>query len=126
MTKVIVGEDCGNSLKNIFIKELTVAFAKGDLKYILARVTDEIRWNIVGYGSMDGKDAFANALKQMKSIKVEAVTIHHIATHGKSGFVNGTTQLEDGTTSTFCDVYEFSNAKGAAVKEITSYVIALK
>lgn len=126
MAKVIFGEDCGNSPKNIFIKELTVAFAKGDLTYILARVTDEIRWNIVGYGSMDGKDAFAHALKQMKSIKVKAVTIHHIATHGKSGFVNGTTQLEDGTTSTFCDVYEFSNAKGAAVKEITSYVIALK
>ena len=125
MTKVIVGEDCGNSPKNIFLKELTAAFAKGDSKYLLAHVTDDIHWNIVGYGSIEGKDEFANTLKQMKDVKVKSVTIHHIATHGKSGFVNGTTQLEDGKTSTFCDVYEFSNAKGSAVKEITSYVIAL-
>lgn len=126
MTKVIVGEDCGNSPKNIFLKELTAAFAKGDSKYILAHVTDDIHWNILGYGFIEGKDDFADALKQMKNIKVKVVTIHHIATHGKSGFVNGTTQLNDGKSSTFCDVYEFSNTKGSAVKEITSYVIALK
>ena len=126
MTKVIVGEDCGNSPKNIFLKELTAAFAKGDSKYILAHVTDDIRWNIVGDGSIDGKDGFADALKQMKNTKVKTVTFHHIATHGKSGFVNGTTRWENGKTSTFCDVYEFSNTKGSAVKEITSYVIELK
>jgi hypothetical protein len=105
---------------------MTAAFAKGDAKYLLAHVTDDIHWNILGFGSIEGKDAFANALKQMKAIKVKSVTIHHIATHGKSGFVNGTTQLEDGKMSTFCDVYEFSNTKGSAVKEITSYVIALE
>jgi hypothetical protein len=126
MTKVIVSEDCGNSPKNIFLKEMTAAFAKGDVKYLLAHVTEDIHWNILSYGSIKGKNDFADALKQMKTIKVRSVTIHHIATHGKSGFVNGTTQLEDGKTSTFCDVYEFSNAKGSAVKEITSYVIALE
>lgn len=126
MTKVIVGEDCGNSPKNRFLKELTAAFAKGDSKYILAHVTEDIRWKILGYGSIEGKDDLTNTLKQMKSLKVNTVTIHHIATHGKAGFVNGTTLLEDGKMSTFCDVYEFSNAKGSAVKEITSYVIALE
>lgn len=126
MTKVIVGEDCGNSPKNIFLKEMTAAFAKGDAKYLLAHVTEDIHWNILGYGSIKGKNDFAAALKQMKNIKVTVVTIHHIATHGKSGFVNGTTQLEDGKASTFCDVYDFSNTKGSAVKEITSYVIALE
>lgn len=126
MTKVIVGEDCGNSPKNIFLKEMTAAFAKGDAKYLLAHVTDDIHWKILGYGSVEGKEDFANALQQMKIIKVKSVTIHHIATHGKSGFVNGTTQLDDGKMSTFCDVYEFSNTKGSAAKEITSYVIALE
>jgi hypothetical protein len=37
--------------------------------------------------------------------------------------VNGTTQLKNGKTYGFCDVYEFSNAKAVAVKEITSYLI---
>ena len=126
MTKVIISEDCGNSPKNIFLKDLTASFAKRDSKYLLAHVTDDIRWTIVGSGSIHGKDGFADALKQLKSTKVKTVSIHHIATHGKSGFVNGTTQWENGRTSTFCDVYEFSNAKGVAVKEITSYVIEVK
>jgi len=126
MTKVIVSEDCGNSPKNIFLKDLTAAFAKRDSKYLLAHVTDGIRWTIVGDGSIHGKDGFADALKQLKDTKVKTVSIHHIATHGRSGFVNGTTHWENGRTSTFCDVYEFSNAKGAAVKEITSYVIEVK
>lgn len=126
MAKLIVGEDCGNSPKNIFLKDLTAAFAKRDSKYILAHATEDIRWNIVGDGSIRGKDGFADALKQLKSTKVKVVTIHHIATHGKSGFVNGTIQWKNGRTSAFCDVYEFSNAKGIAVKEIASYVIEVK
>jgi hypothetical protein len=43
MTKVIVGKDCGSSPKNIFLKDLTVAFAKGDVQFILSRVTGDIR-----------------------------------------------------------------------------------
>ena len=126
MTKVIVGEDCGNSPKNIFLQKLTVALAKGNSKFILGSVTDDISWNIVGNALFQGKDDFAEALERMKKDKVAELTIHHIATHGKSGFVNGTTKLKNGKTYTFCDVYEFSNTKGAAVKEIASYVIEIK
>ena len=42
MTKVIIGEDCGNSPKNIFVQELTIAFAKGDSKCLLKNVTDDV------------------------------------------------------------------------------------
>jgi hypothetical protein len=55
MTKVIIGEDCGNSPKNIFVEELTIAFAKGDTKFILNNVTDDVRWNIVGIDLSKGQ-----------------------------------------------------------------------
>ena len=32
MTEIIVGEDCGNSPKNIFLEKITSAFAKRDTR----------------------------------------------------------------------------------------------
>ena len=126
MTKVITSEDCGNSPKNIFVQDLTIALAKVDSKFLLDNVTDDIRWNRIGDKLIQGKDDFAEALEGIKKDKADQLTVHHVATHGKAGAVNGTTQLKDGKTYAFCDVYEFSNSKGIAVKEITSYVIEIE
>ena len=123
MTKVITSEDCGNSPKNIFAQDLTIAISKGDSKFLLDKVTDDIRWNRVGNKLIQGKNDFAKALEQMKKEKAVQLTVHHVATHGKAGAVNGTGKLKNGKTYAFCDVYEFSNAKAVAVREITSYVI---
>jgi hypothetical protein len=126
MTRVIIGEDCGNSPKNIFLEKLTFAFAKGDSKFILSNVTDDIRWTIVGDTSVQGKDNFAQALDQMEKDKAAELTIDHVSTHGKAGAVSGTTKLNNGKTRSFCDVYKFSNARGTSIREITSYVIEIK
>ena len=126
MARVIIGEDCGNSPKNILLKNLTVAIVNGDVEFILASVTDDICWNIVGSMLIRGKDDFAEVLEQMKSDKATTLTIKHIATHGKAGAVDGTIKMKNGKTRAFCDVYEFGNAKGTRVKEITSYMIVLK
>ena len=126
MTKVITSEDCGNSPKNIFVQDLTIALAKRDSKFILDSVTDDVRWNMVGDKLIEGKGNFAKALEKIKSDKAVQLTVHHVATHGKAGAVNGTSKLKNGKTHAFCDVYEFGNTKGTFVKEITSYVIETK
>jgi hypothetical protein len=54
---------------------------------------------------------------------IAILTIHHVVTHGKAGSVDGILQLQDGGSVAFCDVYEFTNAKGTAVRAITSYLI---
>lgn len=56
MTEVTVSGDCGNSPKNVFVQELTIALAKGDTKFILKNVTDDVRWNVVGDKVMEGKE----------------------------------------------------------------------
>jgi hypothetical protein len=126
MTKIIIGEDCGNSPKNLFVQKLTIALAKGDSKYILGNVTDDIRWNIVGDELIQGKENFAKALEQRKAGKAAQLTVQHISTHGKSGAANGTIKFKNGKTRAFCDVYEFKDTKGSSVKEITSYVIEIE
>jgi limonene-1,2-epoxide hydrolase len=126
MTKVIISEDCGNSPKNIFVQELTIAFAKGDLRFILDKVTDDVRWTIVGDSLIEGKEKIMEMLEQMKNDKAEELTIQHIATHGNAGAVDGKMKFKNGKTVAYCNVYEFSNAKGTSVKEITSYEIESK
>lgn len=49
-----------------------------------------------------------------------------IATHGKTGAVDGLLRLANGEILAFCDIYKFSNAKGETVKTIASYRIELK
>ena len=124
MTKIIISEDCGNSPKNIFVQELTIALGSGDVSSVLNRVTDDIRWNIVGERVIQGKDHLAEALE--KENKVVELTVHHIATHGRAGAVDGRMKFKSGKTHAFCNIYEFSNAKGIAIKEIISYRIEIK
>jgi hypothetical protein len=126
MTKIIISEDCGNSPKNIIVQEITIAFAKGDSRFIVGKVMDDFRWNIIGDQLLEGKDRLAEALDKMKKDPVEVLTIRHIATHGKAGAVDGTLRLENGRVCAFCNVYEFSNSKGSAIKEITSYFIDIQ
>ena len=125
MTRIIISEDCGNSPKNMFVQELTIALTKGDLKSVLDRVTDDIRWDVVGDGVIQGRQRFAEALQEEKNDKAVELTIHHIATHGKAGAVDGRMKFKSGKTNAFCNIYEFSNAKGTAIKEIISYRIEI-
>ena len=126
MTKVMIGEDCGNSPKNLFVQDLTIALAKGDTKFILKNVTGDVRWNLVGDRLIEGKAKMVEILEQIKNDKAAELTIQHIATHGKAGAANGTMKFKNGKTVAYCNVYEFSDTKGTSVREITSYEIELK
>lgn len=126
MTKINVSADCGNSPKNIFLKELTIAIGKGDAKFCSTKVTDDVFWNFVGSKTFQGKTAFAEKIKELSLDKALEITLYHISSHGISGSVNGVIKLESGRIFAFCDVFRFNNTKGEKIKEITSYVIEIK
>ena len=126
MTRISVSEDCGNSPKNILIRKLTIAIAKRNTKFILDTVVDDVMWNIVGNQVIEGKENLAGYLKQLKIDQVSLLTIHHIASHGKAGAVDGTQRMENGERFAYCDVYEFGNTKGTMVSEITSFMIPIQ
>lgn len=108
-----------------FIKEFNIAFAKGDVEFILESVTDDIVWNIIGDKKIEGKETFTEILKKMKSEKAKELTFDHILSHGKEGATNGFIKMEKGENYAFSDFYQFSGAKGAKIKSITSYLIKL-
>jgi hypothetical protein len=123
MPDIVVSADCGNSPKNLLLKKLNIAFAKGQIHVWLKAVTDDIVWNILGDKRIEGKPALRVVLEEMKQTKVQRLVIHNIISHGKAGAVNGEITLASGQTFSFCDVYQFSNAKGQSIQSITSYVM---
>jgi hypothetical protein len=101
MTKVIVGEDCGNSPKALLLRDLNIAFAKNNVTFILEHVTDDIRWIMVGDQTVEGKANFAEALERMKDNEVAEVHIANVITHGNTGAVNGRMKMKDGNAYAF-------------------------
>lgn len=126
MPQVNVSPNCGNSPKMQFLRDLNIAFAKKNAEDILARVTDDIVWDIVGDRRIEGKSAFSHALQTMNSTDVTTITIETIITHGKYGSANGIIDLKDGSQVAFSDVYHFTSATGKAIKLIKSFNIALQ
>lgn len=125
MLKINVDEDCGNAPKKLLLRDFEIALAQHALAELRQLVAEDIHWNKVGDKVIKGADAMAAEVGRGKSNATE-LTLEKIITHGKTGAVNGTLQLEDGSSYAFCNVYTFSsNAKSAKINAITSYVIAL-
>lgn len=106
------------------LKKFNVALAKGQVNVLLKIVSDDIVWNILGDKKVEGKKAFAAVLNEMRATKVEQLVIRNIISHGKAGSVNGEMTISSGQTFSFCDVYQFANAKGQTIQSITSYIMA--
>lgn len=125
MTKIISTPNCGNSPKMEFLKEFNIAFAKGNLAFLMESVTDDVVWEIMGDKKMEGKQRFVDGLEQMKNEKASELVLHQILSHGKEGAANGIIIMENGKKYAFSDFYIFKGAKGTKIKSITSYVVRI-
>lgn len=121
MTEVIRSGDCGNSPKNVLVESLSVALATGDIDAVAAATVDGAQWRVVGSGPVAGPQKLAEALRDERKRKPKRVVIGRVMTHGRAGAVNGTVEFAGGKLREFCDVFEFSSAKGTHVSHITSY-----
>jgi hypothetical protein len=125
MTKIVSSPNCGNSPKMEFLKEFNIAFANGNVEFIIESVTDEIIWNIIGDRKIEGKEKFSEELEKMKSEKATEIIIDQIVSHGKEGASNGIMKMQNGKKYAFSDFYKFKGVKGVKIKSITSYVIGI-
>lgn len=124
MTELVVEEDCGNAPKKQKLKEFYTELAAGDVEAILSRLTDDVRWTIVGEVSHDGKEAVEGYLEQILAAEYEEIHVDNIITHGYSGAANGTTTSSDGDMYGFCEVFTFDSPTNTAdIEAIDSYVI---
>lgn len=126
MVKVHVPEDCGNAPKKLFVRDFIIAMVNNDQAFTSKNVTDDIRWNIVGEPSIEGKEAVLAGLRQRSNSAVAELTVHTIVTHGYDGVAEGLLTFKDGKKIAFCDVYRFrASTNNAPVKTITIYAVTL-
>jgi ketosteroid isomerase-like protein len=109
----------------ILLEKFNEAFANSDTGFLIENVTDSICWTVAGEKTVEGKEAFAAALKEMVQDEPMELSIHNIITHGKSAAVNGEMKSADGKRYGFCDVYKFSGFKNPKIREMTSYAVEL-
>lgn len=123
--EISVPNNCENAPKQELIRDVNIAFAKGDIAFLDASTTDDIEWDIIGESTIEGKEEFIQALEYMKNSIPKSLTLQHILTHGKEGAAHGIMQLENGKTYAFSDFYIFNSAKASKIKQITSLVIEI-
>ena len=123
MTRVELGSDCGNSPKNRFLQDLTLAIARANTSKIASLLTADALWLSVGGKPVQGADAVSKALTRYGP--ATKITIEHAISHGKAGSVDGVVTFGDKRRA-FCHVFEFSSAKATHVCGITSYSVPLR
>lgn len=124
MTKVTIHPDCSNTPKKEFLKDFNVAFAKGDVDFIINSVSDDIHWIIYGDKEIKGKDEFQSEMNIMKDYTADELQIHNILTHGKEASISGEMKMGNRTYA-FCDLYEFTSAGSKEIKGMKTYIIKI-
>ena len=122
MPQIKPGNDCGNSPKNLFLQNLTIAMASGNAQRISRFLTPDVVWQTAGGKPVSGVEQVCKTITRFGPATL--LEIEHVITHGKAGAVNGIVQFGRKKRA-FCHVYEFSSARGTAVKQITAYALTL-
>lgn len=122
VTEINRRADCGNSPKNQLVENVSVALATADMDALSVWITDDVTWEIVGRAMASGRSELAQTVERLGREEPAAVTIEHVMAHGRAGAVSGRITFAQESRE-FCDIYEFSSARGTHVKTIKSYRI---
>jgi hypothetical protein len=127
MPKITIKESSGNAPKKLKLRDLNIAFIKGDIESLLGLMTDDIEWTMIGNKVVKGREEVRKFMSGMLEIKGTELIINNIIVHGRYGAADGSMKFEDGSTIAFCDVYTFNKSDSSAkIKKMTSYGVELK
>lgn len=120
---VDIPESCGNAPRKVVICDLVVAWAERRTEDVLAYLSDDIRWDVLGSEALAGE----NAVRDWFATAPEAseLHLHTVATHGTECAVDGVLVTTTGQRLAFAHLLRFSgHSKTAVVKQLRSYLIA--
>lgn len=122
--KIIAPQDCDNAPKRRIIRDLNIAFAKGDVKALADQFHKDIEWEMVGDKTISGFEAVVDYLKKIKSSNADALELKQILSHGKYAAASGILSFKAEKIA-FHDFYEFSSAGSSKIKKISSMAISI-
>jgi ketosteroid isomerase-like protein len=107
------------------VNEINLAIEKGDLDFVAAHVSDDIRWEISGQdkpitGKADFMQCYIDTPFKDGSVKIK---VTNVLIDGEKAAAEGTMEAEtlDGKAfqMRFCDIYYF---EGDKIKQMSSYL----
>jgi uncharacterized protein len=105
------------------IKQISEAFAKGDIEFSAAYLADDVKWNILGNNPIIGKVEVLEVSKMLQLESFPIITIKNIVTEGNYVIIESTgkatTKKGKPYNQTYCDVFRFNNE---ILQEITTYL----
>lgn len=125
-TEIVVPEGCGNSPRQAWLLDFNLAFIGGEVEKTLGFVAEDVVWDLVGEGRIEGREGMRAWLESMAGKKARKVVFDTFITHGRTAAINGSYEMESGSMFRFCDVYEFAGAStDSPISLYTSYVIRI-
>ena len=117
--KINSSKDCGNSPKQKFAEDFTIAILKKDLPYLEEHSEENLQISHNGKESESGLGLLLGYVPE----KARAISIHNVISHGKKASANARLETKNSGNIEFAFFFQFSNAKGTSISEITFYKI---
>lgn len=115
--KVIHSRNCGNSPKQKFAEDYTIALLGRNRTYLAEHSAEGVVCRFQGNKRVAGLAALLEAVPD----NPKAITIHNVITHGKVGSSNASLEAKGSELVEFAFFFLFENAKGTSISEVTLY-----
>lgn len=112
-----------NRDRDKIINEFNEAFAKSDVDTILKYVSEDIKWNIIGDRVVEGKENFANYIREMASQDPMDFSLNTTIHQDLQAVLEGQVTSSEGKVYAFCDIYTFDGIDSDKISSLISYVI---
>ena len=114
-----------DSVLHMKVKELSEAFAKGNMDYIMDHVTENISWHFVGERYLHGKEAVRELLEPMRGVAASEYRTKNIMLYRNKAVVEGTMKMPSEDSYAFCDVYTFDEVQHDKLAQLSAYIMKI-
>lgn len=108
---------------NALLKKIAEEFAKGDVGFCLPYLAGNMKWNVLGERTIEGKELVLEASRMQQLEAFPAITIKNVVADGDHVVVESTGKAKTKSgkpyDQTYCEVFRF---KGEQLQEITTYL----
>jgi ketosteroid isomerase-like protein len=105
------------------LKDVSEQFARGNMEFVGPYLADDVKWNILGNGTVAGRDQVleVNGMVQLESFP--RITIKHVVCEGDLVVVESTGEARTKSgkpyNQAYCEIFRFRNEE---LQEITTYL----
>ncbi|NYI67672.1 nuclear transport factor 2 family protein [Spelaeicoccus albus] len=102
---------------------MLIFLANGAHKEVLQFLTEDVVWELIGFGPSYGTDQLGVVLDRLSDPSATTFTVANVLSHGAGCAANGTIRRGDGTVMAFAHFFRFNgHGKNAKIRQVTSFM----